>query len=205
MNLKTSKRVSPKWSLATSFWFCVGVTVLVAPFVFLTAQKSIWVELEIATGILAGFMFIYFSVILHQGVRFNDARQAIIDWPAFSPSGVMEGMGYFSGGDFFGELGRELGIVGWIVGFLLDLVVVFAVALLLCGLIWLGMNGVGVVVLFLYWVHRRWLRYLVTRGRRCRGNWLRSLYHGGKVALFYSFWFYAAILVAQQICKMTGQ
>ena len=196
-----SKRVSPKWSLTTSFWFCLGVTAIITPIIILTEHQSIWVELEMVTGILAGLMFPYFSVILHQGVRFNDSRRAIIDWPSSSPTVIRNGMDLWLGVGFFSEFGAGLGFVGLILGFILDMVLMLVLALIICWLFWLGSNGVLAVIVFLYWVHRRWLRYLVTRGRRCRGNWPRSLIHGGKVALLYSLCFYLVIFVARQIAE----
>lgn len=205
MESPPARRVSPKWSLATSFWFGLGLLVIVTPAVLLTVKRSVWVELEMVTGLLGGLMFGYFSVILHQGVRFNDARRAIIDWPSSTPKAFLDGMDLGLDIGFFSGLGAEHGVVGLIVGFLLDLIVVVVLALVLCWLMWLGWNGVLAVILFLYWVHRRWLRYLVTRGRRCRGNWPRSLWHGGKVAVLYSLWFVVLILLAREICASAGR
>jgi hypothetical protein len=200
-----AKRVTPKWSLASSFWFVSWVTVIVVFVVFLTSHQSVWMELEMATAVLTGLMFMYFSVILHQGVRFNDARRAIIDWPSSTPRSILEGIDIAPEFGFFSELGAELGIVGLILGFILDLVAMFVLAFLICWMFWLGCNVLLAVIVFLYWVHRRWLRYLVTRGRRCRGNWPRCLWHGGKVALIYGFWFYLAIVAARQIAELAAK
>lgn len=199
-----SKRVSPKWSLVTSFWFCIGVTAIVTPIIVLAEHQTIWVELEMATGILSGLMFLYFSLILHQGVRFNDSRQAIIDWPSSPPTSIPDGIDFWPEGGFFSEFGAELGCMGLIIGFILDILVMAALVFFICWLFWIGSNGMLAVIVFLYWMHRRWLRHLVTSGRRCRDNWPRSLIHGAKFALLYSLCFYAVIFLARQISHVAG-
>ena len=69
MNTKQAKRFRPKWSLATSFWFCFGVAVIVVPVILLTGRQVVWMEFEMITGVLAAFMFVYFTILLHQGRR----------------------------------------------------------------------------------------------------------------------------------------
>ena len=201
MNRKTTIIFRPRWSLANSFWFCVGAAVIVVPLVLLTAQQSIWIELEIVTGVLASLMFVYFTILLHQGVRFTDSRRAIIDWPKSSPSEFIDVTSACPDTGFFTEVGSEAGCLGMIIGFLLDFVVMIALAFVIAWLIWAGLNVVVAIILFLYWVHRRWLRYLVTRGRHCRGNWGRSILHGGATTMLYSFWFYTAFFAAQKISE----
>lgn len=199
MKTNPTKRLRPRWSLATSFWFCTGAIVVVVPAVLLTIRKSIWVELEIVTGVLAALMFAYFSVLLHHGVRFDDSRRAIVDWPKSSPSELVDCTPAWPETGLFTEAGSEAGCLGMIVGVLLDIVVMVALAFLISWLLWVGANAVVAVVLFLYWVHCRWLRHLVTRGRHCRGNWKKSILHGGATTVLYSFWFYTAFFVAQKI------
>jgi hypothetical protein len=197
----SEERLRPKWSLATSFWFCLGVTAIVVTVICLTVRKSIWVELEMVTGVLAALMFGYFSILLHLGVRFNDSRRAIIDWPISSPSVFVDSIWLEPGIGFFSALGAEAGCLGIIIGYLLDVVVMIALVFLIAWLFWLGENVVLAVIPFLYWVHRRWLRYLVTRGRHCRGNWAKSLLHGGTTTVLYSFWFYTILMAAQKVSE----
>ena len=201
MKTKQAKRYRPKWSLVTSFWFCIGVAVIVVPIVLLTVQKSIWVELEMVTGVLAVLMFLYFSILLHQGVRFNDSRRAIVDWPMSSPAEIMDYTSCLPEPGFFSEAGSESGCLGMVIGFLLDLVVIIVLAFVIAWLFWVGANAVLAIILFLYWVHRRWLRSLVTLGRHCRGDWRMSVLYGGATTVLYSFWFYAAFFAAQKISE----
>ena len=199
MTIRQTSTKRPRWSLATSFWFCVGAIVVVTPVVFLTVHKSIWVDLEMVTGILAVLLFAYFSVLLHQGVRFNDARQVVFDWPRTSPGNIMADASLWPDIGSFAEAGSNAGILGMILGFLLDVVATVVLAFLIACLLWAGINVAAAIVLFFYWMHRRCLRYLVTRGRHCKGSWGKSILRGGATAVFYSLWFYAAFFVAQQI------
>lgn len=189
----------PRWSLATSFWFCAVATAIVVPLVTLTVHKTIWVELEMVTGILAALMLLYFMVILHQGVRFTKERRALIDWPVERPLDVLDALGWTPDTGFFTSAGAEAGGLGIVVGFLLDVLVMLLLAVLITVLCWIGVNLVVAVLLFLFWVHARWLRYLVTTGRHCRGHWGRSLLHGAATTLRFTVWFYAAFFIAHKV------
>jgi len=207
MNRPSTSRPAPKWSIATSFWFSTTVTVIVTLLITLTVHKSLWVELEIVTGVLAALMFGYFTVILHQGVRFTDTKRAIVDWPAGGMKNLRDTFVWAPDAGPFTQAGLESGLVGIIVGFLLDIVIMIVFAFLVNLLLWLGLSAIVAIVLFLFWVHTRWLRYLVTNGRRCRGNWAKSLLHGATTTLRFSvwfyLWFYAAFFIAQKVTELT--
>lgn len=184
--------------MASSFWFCAAATAVIVPIVVFAVHKSVWVELEIVTAVLSGLLFVYFTVILHQGVRFTKDRKALIDWPVGRPTSLADYLlipdtGYFT------AAGAEWGCLGILIGFLLDVAAVIVLVFLISVLLWLGISAIAAVILFLYWVHTRWLRYLVTTGRHCRGNWAKSLAHGAVTSLRFTLWFYAAFFLAQRI------
>lgn len=188
--------------MATSFWFSTAATAIVTLLITLTVHKSLWVELEIVTGVLSALMFSYFTVILHQGVRFTDTKRAIIDWPTRRLTDFWDALTWTPDAGFFTTAGIENGLIGVIVGFLLDLVVMILFVFVISFLWWIGLNAIVAIVLFLFWVHTRWLRYLVTTGRRCRGSWQKSLLHGATTTLRFSLWFYTAFFIAQKITEM---
>ncbi len=201
--MKIKHQPRPKWSLKTSFLMSVGIVAVVTPAVLLNVKKSIWTELEIVTGIMALLMFVYFTVLLYLGVRFNEKERAIVDWPVGSAADVWDGSSIPSDG-FFTEAGAEAGILGIIVGFLIDLLIALLVTFVICWIMWAGFNVIIAVFIPLYWFHRRSLRFLVTRGRRCRGSWPRSILHGFTTSVQYSFWFYTVFFAADRITRHIG-
>jgi hypothetical protein len=178
---------------------------VVAPVVAWVVHRSVWEELEVVTGVLAALMFAYFAVILHQGIRFTKERRALIDWPRGRPTEVMDALAWSPDVWFFTEAGAESGVIGLVVGVILDIVAMIILTFLAGLLLWLGANAIVAIVLFLFWVHARWLRYLVTTGRHCRGRWARSLLHSGFTTVRFAMWFYLAFFIARKIGEMRTQ
>ena len=54
MKANTLRNTRPRWSLKSSFYTVLGILILATPLVLLTVKKSIWVELEMITGITLG-------------------------------------------------------------------------------------------------------------------------------------------------------
>ena len=195
----------PRWSLKSSYYTALGILLLVTPVVLLTIKKSIWTELEILTGIISAMMFIYLAVIFYLGVHFDKHERISIEWPKGEPISLSEASSYipFDFNGFFTELGSEAGIAGLIIGFILDLVATVVIVFVISLLLWIGLNGIEVVILAvcipLYFFYRRVLRAIVIRGRRCRGNIGASLLQALKSTLGYAVWFYAIFTLAHYL------
>jgi hypothetical protein len=205
MKTKTSRFARPRWSLKSSFYTAVGIVALVTPLVLLTIGKSIWTELEILTLVISALMFIYLTAVLYLGVRFNKNERFAIEWPKGDPADIFDASLYFPGdtGGFFTGLGAEAGILGAIIGFILDVVATLILAYAISLLLWIGFNGVAVLVpavgLPLFFFYRRALRAIVLKGRRCQGKPGRSMLHALKSTLGYAVWFYGIFMLAHHI------
>lgn len=191
----------PRWNLKSSFYTALGIVAVVTPLVLLTVRKSIWTELEVLTGIVSAIMFAYLTVILFLGVRFDRNERFTIAWPKGKPTDFALAPGDFCG--WFTQLGAEAGILGVIVGMLLDIVATFVIVFAVSFLLWIGFNGILAVILAvclpLFFFYRRVLRSIVTKGRRCRGNIRASLFQSFKSTLGYAVWFYGIFLLAQYV------
>src|SRR3989339_425992 len=215
MRVKRSLFKRPKWSLKSSFLTALGLIAVITPLVMLTVKKSIWVELEIVTGILTVLMFVYMSVILHQGVRFDKKERFAIDWHKGQKPTISDAFDITSrlspvDLDFpFTQAGAEEGIVGAIIGVILDVVISFLLIAIICFVVWFGANflleGIFIVTLPLFYFHRRSLRYLVAKGRACKGNWAKSLIHAFTSSVLYTAWFYLIVYTANHISRAMGK
>jgi len=205
MRRSYSRSRRPKWSIRSSFLTGVGLVAVITALVLLTVRRSIWQELEIVTAILSLLMFAYLWIVLYLGVRFDKAEGFSIDWPQGHPKDVLDFTPTDFGG-FFTEAGAEAGVLGLVLGFLLDILVSLLLAALICVVIWLGLNAViaVVVAVFLpvFYFYRRSLRYLVARGRTCRGRWVKSALYACGATLIYTVWFYLIFYVAQQVSRL---
>lgn len=199
MKFKAPRYPRPRWSARTSFAVALGIIATTAPIVLFLIRKSIWEELEVVTGAVACALFVYFSVILYLGVRFDADRKAHIEWPVGRPADFADAVSFVPGDGFFTELGSEGGCLGMLLGFLLDLVAALVIAVVVAAVLWLGVNAMVALFIPLFFLHRRFLRYVVTRGRHCRGQAGRSLFHGLASAALYTCWFYAIFFLAHTI------
>jgi hypothetical protein len=186
----------PKWSARTSFAVALGIIATTAPIVLFVARKSIWEELEIVTCLVACALVVYFTAILYLGVWFDHDRKAHIEWPVGRPADFVDATSIVPGDGFFTELGSEGGCFGMLVGFLVDLVAAFVIVAVVTAAMWLGVNTIVALFIPLFYIHRRFLRYVVTRGRHCRGRAGRALLHGLASAALYTCWFYAIFFLA---------
>jgi len=97
-------------------------------------------------------------------------------------------------------------LLGIVVGFLLDIFASLVLVAIISALIWLGTNAAIVVILAvflpLFYFYRRSLRYVVARGRKCRGKCGKSALYAIGATIMYSIWFYAIFIVAQRISRL---
>ena len=190
----------PRWSMMTSFWSSVVMLVITSALVIWKVDKSIWVELEIITMAVASLMWLYFTIILYVGVHFDSRRHVVMNWPQGQPSDYFDAL-YVSNSGFFTEAGAEAGVIGIVIGFILDVVVAILLVFVISFLLWLGVNAVIALFIPLYWFHRRSLRYLITKGRNCRGRVAASVMHGFSTAMLYTVWFYLIFYSAHLVSE----
>ena len=207
--MEQGRRRKVRWSLKTQFVFGLVLLALVLALVLTLVEKSVWDRLELITGILAALMFVYFSTVLHHGVRFDKKERFHFQWASEDPTSFM----FADFGDcFFGifaEAGaEEAGPIGLVIGLILDLILAVILSVLLGFLLWLSLNLVVAMVLVvfipLFFIFSRSLRYIVVRGRRCVGDFGKACEH----ALYYTIaaagFFYAVIYLSHAIGSAMG-
>jgi hypothetical protein len=210
MKLRYHSAPRPRWSLRSTFLAGLGIAGLVTVVVTVVLKASIWTELELITGILALFIFAFLATALYLGVRFDRRERFSIDWPKGSPTDLIEATGFVPGdtSGVFTEAGAEAGIVGIVIGFLLDVLVTIVLAYVISAVLWLGLNILLAAVLCismpLFYFYRRVLRAIVAKGRTCRGKFAQSMLFALKSTIGYSLWFYTIFVLAQQVQKIHG-
>lgn len=197
----------PRWSLRTNFWGAIVVTLLVSFLTLFVLKKSLWVELEILIGTLSLFLFAYFFWLLYHGVRFDKNESYLIAWRSSLEGWLDRTAGVDTGGAFT-EGGAEGGPLGLVVGFLLDVLFSLLLSLLLAVVLWLGLNVLVTTVVILgtplFFLFRRSVRYVVTKGRSCRGDSSRAFWFALRATLFSTLWLYAIVLGAYYIAALRG-
>jgi hypothetical protein len=207
MNNRAQRFARTRWSIKSSFFTALGILVVITPLVLLTVKKSIWTELEILTVIISAIMLVYLTVVLFLGVRFDMKERFAIAWPKGEAPSVLDAATYFPGdtGGLFTELGSEAGILGMIVGFLLDILASILLVFLIAVVLWIGFNGILAAILAvatpLFFFYGRVLKSIVLKGRRCRGNVGLSLLHALKSTLGYTVWFYGLFMLAHYVSQ----
>ena len=116
----------PQWSLKTSFLTALLLLAVITPLVFLVVHRTLWLELEAVTAVVAVLMFFYLALVLHLGVRFDRNERFTVAWFSGSPGTLLDVTSLTP--DFgFVTLGSDLGPLGCLVGLIVD--VLFSVAL----------------------------------------------------------------------------
>jgi hypothetical protein len=166
-------------------------------------NKSVWAELHILAGFLAIFMFAYLFAVLYHGVRFDRNEQYSFSWPASKFETWWDATSQFNTGGTLTEGGAEAGPLGIIIGFLLDLLVSIIIAFVIAVVLWLTFSFVVTAILVvsipLFFLFRRSIRYIVAKGRSCRGNLGRSIVFALRATFSNTVWFYAILIAAQYI------
>jgi hypothetical protein len=108
-------------------------------------------------------------------------------------------------GGAFTEWGAEEGVVGLIIGVLLDILISVALGLLISVLLWVGVNvvvGMALIV-FLpgFYLFRRAVRMVLARGRACRGDVFKSGLSALTATVLYTGWFHAILWLARYLVE----
>ncbi len=192
--------------MISSFLGALGILAIVVPLVLTFVQKSIWVRLELITAILSLFMFIFLFLVLFYGVRFDKNERYRFNWFRKRPVELLDTVSTFDTGGLFTEGLSEGGLLGCLLGLLIDLVMSFLILFLIAIPLWLGFNileaAIGAIAIPLFFLFRRSIRYIVVRGRSCRGNVTKSLYYGVAYTIMNSIWFYLILFGAHYITNM---
>ena len=213
MNIGRSLFKRPGWSLKSSFLAALGLVAVITCMICLTVRKSVWVELEIVALALAPIMFVYMATVLYLGVRFDKKERFSVDWQSWRDrSNVIDNAVDIIPIDFefsFTALGAEAGILGIIIGFIADVLASVFLMVLISFVLWFGINVLpeAVVIIFfpLFYFYRRSLRYLVAKGRVCKGNLGKSALHAFLSSVMYSMWFYLMVFAGHYISKAVGK
>ena len=201
-----SKSSRPKWSVETHFWGAVLIAGIASACVLLISKKNIWVELEITVGVLSLISFAYFLFLFYYGIRFEKKETYSIAWKPFRfNESWLDTLGTIDTGGLFTSAGAEAGLLGCVVGLLLDLVVSLILIIVIAFLLWFGFNivttGIIVLLLPLYFLFRRSLRIAIARGRTCRGSLGKSLKYAFLVTFMNMVWLYLIIFAGHHISR----
>ena len=193
----------PRWSAKSSFLYALCLTGIVTALVLAIGKRSVWVELELAVGILAACFFIFLSYVLYHGIEMDESERfefawrradsSLLDFADFPGLDVLD-----AGDDGFGCLGAVL------VGILVF--IVFAVLFPI--LLWLGLNlfiaTLAAIILPMFYLYRRSLRHILRRGRRCRRRLGRAVGFAAAYTLIGSAWIYAVLFAAWTLALRYG-
>jgi hypothetical protein len=184
----------PRWSLRTSFWVFVTILSVVTVTAFSLFPHSLWMDLEVLTAA---------TLVLYRGVRFDRKERIAIAW---RKSEWMNVEPWVDTGGVFTDAASEAGVLGCLVGILLDIAVSFLLSFAIAFLVWVGANLLFTTVfalsLPLFVIFRRSVRYVVAKGRFCHGNMRRSLLFALWATLIYTGWLYAILFAAYQLTRL---
>ena len=181
--------------------FALGSAVLLTTLVFGLVKQSIWEELEILIAGLSVCLFAFLFVLLYRGVRFDRNHHWSFGW--VHPRSLAENIPLVDSLGHFTEAGAQQGIAGFLIGLLLDLVVSLVLILAIIVLLWLGINlvltAVGAIWLTLIYLFRRSVRYIVARGRPCRGHVRRAAGWAALYTVMNAGWLYIILAIGRRI------
>ncbi|MFA6294503.1 MAG: hypothetical protein WC637_22115 [Victivallales bacterium] len=198
----------PRWSPVLTFYVFLSLAAIISLFIFLLMKKSLYVELEIITGLVSFLIFLFLSVMLYHGVAFNKNEKITISWAdpnlnEFSPADIA----IYSGG-MFTMAGAEAGLIGFLLGILLDFIISSLLVIALAALLWIGINTAiatfAIIMIPLFFLYEKSLRIIVVKGRRCRADFAKTLLYSFGITALYTGWFYAILFAAHLLSKIGG-
>ncbi|MDQ0888622.1 small-conductance mechanosensitive channel [Paenibacillus sp. V4I9] len=176
----------------------LSAMVLTLFLVFSIGHRSILIELEITTGVLAVVLFTFLSFGLYRGVRLQNDPLYKEGWKPFGKWDVLD---FASAGDLFpvefpgeGLFGIALTVIAWIVITIVMLILIFLVGNMLWGII----VFMGVM---LYWLFYRAYRYVFLKGRACRNRVGLSLAYGGLYTVLYTGWAFILLQIGSWVMQ----
>jgi hypothetical protein len=190
----------PVWNPRTITAVAALVVGICTTLVLVAGQRSLFVELELALGLVAACLFAFLTLGLYRGIRL---RKDTFPHPSVPKMDGDSGVGDSGGGSSWHDLptfdfdfGDDLGCFGVVLG-----LIAMAVALIgLLALIYFVLPYFLVGILFLlaavYWVFYLALRRVFVLSRKCRGDWPRSLLYGAGYTALYTSWLFLMLFAA---------
>jgi hypothetical protein len=208
MALERAGSKRPKWSLITSFWAAIAIILLVSVIAFFFLKKTIWVELEIVLGIVSLCMFGFLFVVLYCGVAFDRNQTFAFSWKGGEIKDWIDWASGVDTGGTFTASGSEAGPLGFLIGLLLDLVVSVVLVFLVALILWLGIGAmftaIAAISVPLFFLFRRSIRFVVAKGRFCRGLIGKSVLFAFKATVTNTLWLYAIVVAGHYIARLNG-
>lgn len=160
---------------------------------FVLGHKSLLVEIERSVGILSICLFLFLSHFLYRGVRLKNEPLVNGKWKPFKGSDYADVMtnipdvvpSFELVGEGLG--GIILSILSWIVATVVLLFLLYVLANLVWGLIF-------VLAVVVYWIFYRALRLAFIKSRLCRGKIVSSLGYSLLYTTLYTGWIYGVLL-----------
>jgi hypothetical protein len=195
----SGKVQEPHWSLAANFTAAVIIVAISTIIVMVVLKKPVWIELEIAVGIIGIAMFGFFTWVLYHGVLFSPDETLTITFSRFDPNLLA----HSSDPGVFMELGTagfaEGGPFGCLAGFLLGAVLCMAAAVV----VWFFSNfffaGITILTLPLFYIFRWSVFFILRHSVECRGQLGRSVKYGAGYAFVKAGTLYVIIYGAHLI------
>lgn len=160
--------------------------------VFVFGHKSFLVELERSIGIICVILFLFLSHCLYRGVRIKNEPIIKGKWRLLKGSEYADVLSNIPVTPSF-ELASEglggivLAIISWIVITIVALTLLFLLANVVWGVIF-------VLAVVVYWIFYRALRLALVKSRICKGKLIPSLSYGLIYTTMYSGWIYGVLL-----------
>jgi hypothetical protein len=182
----------PIWNPRTVTAVAVLVIGICTTIVLVAGKRSLFIELELALGLVSICVFWFLTVGLYRGIRLRKDRFPSPSAPQEKPSESFDfpDLPVWDFGDEIGCLGPILGLIFAAIAFIGLLVVIYwAMPYLVVGVLFL--------IAAIYWVFYIALRRVFVLSRRCRGNWgLSTLYGAGYTGL-YTAWLFLVLIAAR--------
>ncbi|MHB8126978.1 MAG: hypothetical protein ACYDEJ_15340 [Desulfitobacteriaceae bacterium] len=181
----------PLLSARTITLLSVITIAVVIILVFVFGHKSFLVELERSIGIISVILFLFLSHCLYRGVRLKNEPIVKGKWRFLRGSEYADVLSNIPVTPSF-ELASEglggivLAIISWIVFTIVALILLFLLANVVWGVIF-------VLAVVVYWIFYRALRLALVKSRICKGKLMSSLGYGLLFTTMYSGWIYGVL------------
>ena len=169
-------------------------TVLVVSILFLIfGHKSFFTELERSVGVISLCLLLFLSIGLYKGVRLKNEPIVTGKWKPLKGSNTIDLLSSAPDLPLPWEFATEglggiiLAIIAWIAFTIVAFVLLYLLANVLWGLIF-------VLAIVVYWIFYRALRQVFIKSRRCKGKVVLSAGYGLLFTILYTGWIYFALL-----------
>ncbi|MDD5309206.1 MAG: hypothetical protein PHU25_17980 [Deltaproteobacteria bacterium] len=192
----TGRKARTHWSLATNFVAAIIIALLCTLIVMAALRKPVWIEIEIAVGLVGVAMGGFYTWILYHGVSFKTDEVLTIRFRRPDPGDVGLAMDPSLVAESAAAGFAEGGPLGCLVGVVFGVILTIVVAVIM----WMGFNiavaGITVLALPLFHVFKRSVFFVLRHSEECRGRIVASLKYGVAYALLKAATLYLIVLGA---------